>query len=86
MAAPTSFGRLHIAPYLGKFLENNPDLSVNIDLGDGFVDIVGEGYDLAIRIAELSDSSLVARRAGAGPPDPVRGARISGQARRTDVD
>lgn len=62
VAAPTSFGRLHIAPYLGKFLEDNPDLSVNIDLGDGFVDIVGEGYDLAIRIAELSDSSLVARR------------------------
>ncbi len=62
VAAPTSFGRLHIAPYLGQFLESNPDLSVNLDLDDGFVDIVGDGYDLAIRIAELSDSSLVARR------------------------
>lgn len=62
VASPTSFGRLHIAPYLGKFLEDNPDLSINLDLGDDFVDIVGEGYDLAIRIAELSDSSLVARR------------------------
>ncbi|WP_417685576.1 LysR family transcriptional regulator [Roseibium sp.] len=62
VAAPTSFGRLHIAPYLGRFLDANPDLSVNLDLDDGFVDIVGEGYDLAIRIAELSDSSLVARR------------------------
>ncbi|MTI00655.1 LysR family transcriptional regulator [Roseibium sp. RKSG952] len=62
VAAPTSFGRMHIAPYLGKFLETNPDLSVNLDLDDGFVDIVGDGYDLAIRIAELSDSSLVARR------------------------
>lgn len=62
VAAPTSFGRMHIAPHLGPFLENNPDLSVNLELSDEFVDIVGEGYDLAIRIAELSDSSLVARR------------------------
>ena len=62
VAAPTSFGRLHIAPHLGKFLEANPDLSLNLDLDDGFVDIVAEGYDVAIRIAELSDSSLVARR------------------------
>ncbi|MBO0345825.1 LysR family transcriptional regulator [Roseibium sp. CAU 1637] len=62
VAAPTSFGRLHIAPHLGKFFQSNPDLAVNLDLEDNFVDIVGEGYDLAIRIAELSDSSLVARR------------------------
>jgi DNA-binding transcriptional LysR family regulator len=62
VAAPTSFGRLHIAPHLGTFLENNPDLSISLDLDDGFADIVGDGYDLAIRIAELSDSSLVARR------------------------
>jgi len=62
VAAPTSFGRLHIAPHLGKFLTENPDLNVSLDLDDGFVDIVGDGYDLAIRIAELSDSSLVARR------------------------
>ena len=62
VAAPTSFARLHIAPYLSRFLEANPDLSVQLDLQDSFVDIVGEGYDLAIRIAELPDSSLVARR------------------------
>lgn len=62
VSAPTSFGRLHVAPHLGKFLEANPDLSVSLDLSDDFVDIVGDGYDLAIRIAELSDSSLVARR------------------------
>lgn len=62
VAAPTSFGRLHIAPHLGRFFLDNPGLSVNLDLEDNFVDIVGEGYDLAIRIAELSDSSLVARR------------------------
>lgn len=62
VSAPTSFGRMHIAPYLGRFLEANPDLYVSLDLSDEFIDIVGEGYDLAIRIAELSDSSLVARR------------------------
>ncbi|QFT33779.1 LysR family transcriptional regulator [Roseibium porphyridii] len=62
VAVPTSFGRLHIAPHLGNFLTANPDLTVNLDLSDDFVDIVGDGYDLAIRIAELSDSSLVARK------------------------
>ncbi len=62
VAAPTSFGRMHIAPHLGPFLDGNPDLSINLELSDDFVDIVGEGYDVAIRIAELSDSSLVARR------------------------
>lgn len=62
VSAPTSFGRMHVAPYLARFLEANPDLYVSLDLSDEFVDIVGDGYDLAIRIAELSDSSLVARR------------------------
>ncbi|ODN71704.1 HTH-type transcriptional regulator DmlR [Methylobrevis pamukkalensis] len=62
VSAPTSFGRMHIAPYLGEFLEANPDLGVNLVLSDDFVDVVGEGYDLAIRIAELADSSLVVRR------------------------
>lgn len=62
VAAPTSFGRKHIAPHLLAFLNANPDLAVNLELADDFVDIVGEGFDLAVRIAELSDSSLVARR------------------------
>ncbi len=62
VTAPTSFGRMHVAPHLAGFLAENPDLAVNLDLTDEFVDIVGDGYDLAIRIAELQDSSLVARR------------------------
>ncbi|CEJ15547.1 LysR family transcriptional regulator [Phreatobacter sp. AB_2022a] len=62
VSAPTSFGRLHIAPHLRSFLEANPDLVVHLELSDSFVDIVGEGYDLAIRIGELDDSSFVARR------------------------
>ncbi|PLX36129.1 MAG: LysR family transcriptional regulator [Hyphomicrobiales bacterium] len=62
ISAPTSFGRLHIAPHLGPFLESNPDIAVNLILSDEFIDIVGEGYDIAVRIGELADSSLVARR------------------------
>ncbi len=62
VAVPASFGRKHIAPHMLPFFDVNPDLSVDLELSDDFVDIVGEDYDLAIRIAELSDSSLVARR------------------------
>ncbi|GAB1580971.1 LysR family transcriptional regulator [Phyllobacterium phragmitis] len=62
ISAPTTFGRMHIAPYLEPFMRVNAGLSINMMLTDEIVDIVGEGYDLAIRIAELSDSSLVARR------------------------
>ncbi|WP_083220276.1 LysR family transcriptional regulator [Hoeflea olei] len=62
VSAPTSFGRMHIAPHINKFMQANPDLGVNLMLRDEFVDIVGDGYDLAVRIAELSDSSLVARK------------------------
>lgn len=62
VSAPTSFGRLHIAPHLARFLDLNPLVTVELTLNDGFVDIVGEGFDLAVRIAELRDTSLVARR------------------------
>ena len=59
---PMSFGRLHIARAIPQFLAQFPDLKVDITLDDAFVDLVHGGYDLAIRIAELPDSSLVARR------------------------
>jgi len=62
VTAPTSFGRMHIAPHLGAFLEANPELTVNLSLTDDFVDIVGDRFDLAVRIGELSDTTLVARR------------------------
>ena len=62
VSAPTTFGRLHIAPHLGQFLAANPGLSVNLVLSDEFVDLVKDGIDVSIRIAELTDSSLVARR------------------------
>jgi DNA-binding transcriptional LysR family regulator len=62
VSAPTSFGRMHIAPQLKNFMDAHPDLAINLVLSDEFSDIVGGGFDLAIRIAELTDSSLVARR------------------------
>jgi DNA-binding transcriptional LysR family regulator len=59
---PTTFSRLHIAPYLGKFLASYPDIELDSHLTDRFVDIIREEFDLAIRIGELEDSSLVARK------------------------
>lgn len=62
ISAPTSFGRMHIAPHLKSFMDAHPELSVHLVLSDELTDIVGGGFDLAVRIAELTDSSLVARR------------------------
>lgn len=62
ISAPTSFGRMHVAPHLGAFMRRHEELTIHLVLSDEFADIVGGGFDLAIRIAELTDSSLVARR------------------------
>lgn len=62
VSASTSFGRMHIAPHLRSFMERYPDLAINLVLSDEFTDLVAGGFDLAIRIADLADSSLVAKR------------------------
>ncbi len=62
ITAPTSFSRLHIAPYLTEFVNRYPDIELDFHLTDNFVDIIREGFDVAIRIGELQDSSLVARK------------------------
>lgn len=62
ITAPTGFSRMHIAPYLGKFLKQYPDLSIEIIATDNILDIVREGIDVAIRLSELDDSSMVAKR------------------------
>ncbi|MBO9101487.1 LysR family transcriptional regulator [Rhizobium sp. VS19-DR104.2] len=62
ISAPTSFGRMHVAPNLKVFMARHPNLAINLVLTDEMTDIVGGGFDVAIRIAELIDSSLVARR------------------------
>lgn len=60
--APMSFGILHLGPALGDFLGLHPALSVDLTLNDRYVDVVEEGFDVAIRIGELTDSSLIARK------------------------
>lgn len=68
VAAPLTFGISHLAPVLADFMTLHPGIKIDLRLSDAFVDIVGEGIDIALRIAELPDSSLRARRIG-----PVRG-------------
>jgi DNA-binding transcriptional LysR family regulator len=62
ISAPTTFGRLHVAPHLVRFLEKYPEIAVDLSLADHFVDVVGDGFDVAIRIADLADTSLVAKK------------------------
>lgn len=64
LSSPMSFGILHVAPLLPAFQARYPDLTVDMVLDDRKTDLVDEGFDLAIRIGELPDSSLVARRLG----------------------
>lgn len=60
--APVSFGNLHLAPAWPRFIAANPKVSLDITLNDRVVDLVDEGYDVAIRITRLPDSQLVSRR------------------------
>ncbi|MSW39427.1 MAG: LysR family transcriptional regulator, partial [Actinobacteria bacterium] len=60
--APFTFGIQHLAPLWGKFREAHPQVTLDVTLSDRVVDLVEEGYDLAIRIAALESSSLVSRR------------------------
>jgi DNA-binding transcriptional LysR family regulator len=57
-----SFGRQYVSPLLPKFLERYPCVRVSVNLTDQIIDLVSSGFDLAIRIGNLDDSSLVARR------------------------
>lgn len=62
LSAPAGFGRKHVAPIVMQFLDANPEVTVSLDLSDRLVDLVNEGVDCAIRVGELTDSSLVSIR------------------------
>lgn len=62
IAAPASFGRMHLLPALSDFLDANPQLKVDLKLSDSIVDLVEGGFDIAVRNSGLKDSSLIARR------------------------
>ncbi|MBT8441868.1 MAG: LysR family transcriptional regulator [Gammaproteobacteria bacterium] len=62
VAAPVSFGVAHLGPAINDFLMEHPDVAFDLDFNDRQIDLVAEGFDLAIRIAKLRDSSLMARR------------------------
>lgn len=62
VSVPVSFGILHLAPLWGEFLQAHPDVALDVQLADRVIDLVDEGFDLAVRIARLPDSSLVSRQ------------------------
>jgi DNA-binding transcriptional LysR family regulator len=59
ITAPAGFGRRHVAPLVPGFIAQHPDVSLSLNLSDRVVDIVNEGFDCAIRVGDLPDSSLV---------------------------
>lgn len=67
ISVPRDFGLLYISPNLPKFIELHPNLHVEIEFEDKRVDLVAEGYDLALRIGYMQDSSLVARKISSAP-------------------
>lgn len=62
VALPLAFGLLHLAPLIQEFMARHPDVRFELDFNDRQIDLMQEGFDLAIRIATLEDSSLIARR------------------------
>jgi len=62
IAAPLSFGLLHLAPAFTDFMKLHPKVQLDLDFNDRHIDILQEGFDLAIRVTRLSDSSFIARR------------------------
>jgi DNA-binding transcriptional LysR family regulator len=62
ITAPAGFGRRHVAPLVPGFIAAHPDVSLSLNLSDRVVDIVNEGFDCAVRVGDLPDSSLVSVR------------------------
>jgi DNA-binding transcriptional LysR family regulator len=64
LAAPVSFGHLHLSRALAGFLDEHPAIELNVDFNDRQVNLVEEGFDMAVRIGQLENSTLIARRIG----------------------
>jgi len=64
VAASVGFGRMKLMPLVQQFLDRHPGVKIDLRLNDGFIDLVEQGIDVAVRIGHLADSSLVARRVG----------------------
>jgi DNA-binding transcriptional LysR family regulator len=64
LGTPVAFGRLHVAPRMQRFLDHHLEVQVELVMNDAFVDLISEGLDLAIRVGDLADPSLIARRIG----------------------
>ncbi len=62
---PTGYGVIHLLPVLPQFFDRYPEVMLEIDLNDRFVNMIEEGFDVALRIGELEDSSLIGRRVAA---------------------
>ncbi|WBY03864.1 LysR family transcriptional regulator [Ramlibacter tataouinensis] len=62
ITAPAGFGRRHVAPLVPRFRELHQDVTISLNLSDRVVDLAGEGYDCAVRVGDLPDSSLVSVR------------------------
>lgn len=62
VAAPMSFGVTHLGPVLPGFMAQHPEVTLDVHFSDALIDVVAEGFDLALRISSLPDSSLLARR------------------------
>ena len=62
VTAPAGFGRRHVAPLVPRFRELHPEVTISLNLSDRVVDLAAEGYDCAVRVGDLPDSSLVSLR------------------------
>ena len=62
ITAPAGFGRRHVAPLVPRFQELHPDVTISLNLSDRVVDLAAEGFDCAVRVGDLPDSSLVSVR------------------------
>ena len=64
ITAPVPFGRRHVMPLVNAFLQQHPEMQIEVVLSDSYQDLIENGLDIALRIGELQDSSMVARKVG----------------------